>query len=151
MGIFRRFMARYRRNRFLKYMLKHCLRVDEHNLIMYYNLDGEELAPTGVYRRKIIVCDLPYGYPGYPVHVIDVGCSGENDFFVALLFETGNRGGHPHGNTIISPVIVFWNETRGFWWEQFTAECAIIDRIGKYTWTQVKQYAKINWICSEIG
>ena len=151
MNPFKRMQRYFARKSFLEYVFKHCIRVDKNELIMYYNLDNEKRDASGLWRKEVLVSDLPFDYPGYSVNVIDLAAVGKREFFLALLFRIGTRNNSPCGDDIIRPVIVFWNQERGFWWEQFTTEQALVARIGSWNWSRIKDYARLNWNITFIG
>lgn len=151
MNLFKRFQRYCVRKSFFEYVFKHCIRVDKNELIMYYNLDNEKRDASGLWRKEVLVPDLPFGYPGCGVNVIDLGSVGKREFFIALLFKIGKRNNSICGDDIVRPVIVFWNQERGFWWEQFTTEQALVDRIGSWNWSHIKDYARFNWNMTFIG
>lgn len=151
MNPFRKIQRHLARKSFLEYVFKHCIRVEKNELIMYYTCDNEKPDASGLWRKKVLVPDLPRSYPKYGVNVIDLGSAGKREFFIALLFKIGKRNNSICGDDIIRPVIVFWNQERGFWWEQFTTEQALVDRIGSWNWSHIKDYARLNWNITFIG
>lgn len=151
MNLFKRIRQHFVRKSFLKYVFRHRICVYKNALIMYYDLDNEKRDASGLWRMEVLVPDLPFGYPEYSVNVIDLAATGKREFFLALLFRIGTRNNNPCGDIIVRPVIVFWNQERGFWWEQFTTEQALVDRIGMWNWSRVKHYARFNWNMTFIG
>jgi hypothetical protein len=151
MNLFKRTRRHFARKAYLNYLFKHCIRVENNALVMYYNLDNEKRDASGLWRMEVLVRDLPFGYPEYGVNVIDLAATGKREFFLALLFKIGKRNNSICGDDIIRPVIVFWNQERGFWWEQFTTEPALVERIGEWNWKRIKGFARFNWNMTFVG
>lgn len=145
MNLFKRIKLHFARKSYLEYLFKHCIRVEKNELVMYYTLDNEKRDASGLWRKKVLVPDLPFSYPKCSVNIVDLGAVGKRDFFIALLFKIGKRNNSICGDDIVRPVIVFWNKERGFWWEQFTNEQALVDRIGTWNWSHIKDYTRLNW------
>lgn len=151
MNLFKRIQRHFARKSYLDYLFKHYIRVENNSLVMYYTLDNEKRDDAGLWRKKVLVPDLPLSYPKCSVNVVDLGSVGKREFFIALLFKIGKRNNSIYGDDIVRPVIVFWNQERGFWWEQFTTEQALVDRIGSWNWSHIKDYARFNWNITFIG
>ena len=151
MNPFKRIQRYLARKSFLEWVFKHYIHVEKNELLMYYTLDNEKRDPAGLWRKEVLVPGLPLSYPKFSVNVVDLGSAGKRDFFIALLFRIGKRNNSICGDDIVRPVIVFWNQERGFWWEEFRSEPDLVARIGSWNWSHIKEYARLNWNITFIG